>query len=91
MARYQDSGLALEEIARQLSVEYVITGSVRTAGTRVRISTQLVDGVTQRQLWSETYERDLTVNDLFAIQSDLAQNVARSLSARILPERNNFV
>ncbi len=84
--RYQDSDLALEEIARQLSVEYVITGSVRTAGTRVRISTQLVDGVTQRQLWSETYERDLTVNDLFAIQSDLAQNVARSLSARILPE-----
>jgi TolB-like protein/Tfp pilus assembly protein PilF len=67
----------LPTIARKLGVGYVVEGSVRTAGDRVRVTAQLIDVGADRQLWSETYERRL--DDVFTIQSDVAGQVTRVL------------
>jgi TolB-like protein len=69
--------LGLPQIARELNVAMVIDGSVRRAGSRLRISARLFDAPTDTQLWSETFDRELT--DIFAIQSEIAQKVAARL------------
>ena len=62
----------LREIGQQLGVTYILEGSVRRAGDRLRISAQLIDARTDSQIWAETYDR--TAADLFAIQSELAES-----------------
>lgn len=74
---FKDSRASLPEIAGKLGVDYIVEGSVRTAGDRVRIGVQLIDVAADRRLWSETYER--RVLDVFEIQSDVAGKVARVL------------
>ena len=76
----------LREIAAALGVDFVLDGSARRAEERVRLTTQLIDGQTDEHLWAENYDRNLSVDDLFDIQDDVAGQVARSLSAAILPE-----
>ena len=64
-------------ISRMLNVKYLLEGSVRKAGEQVRITVQLIDTQTADHLWSKTYER--TLNDIFAIQEDVARSVADTL------------
>jgi eukaryotic-like serine/threonine-protein kinase len=80
---YKGTTKRLSEIADELGVAHIVEGSVRRDGDRVRISARLVDARTEEQLWSETYERDLT--DIFQIQSDIARRVASALEARLSP------
>ncbi len=75
---------SIPEIARELQVASIMVGSVRFAGGRVRVSTQLVDAETQRILWSETYGQHF--GDVFKIEADIATNVATALQAQLLPE-----
>jgi TolB-like protein/Tfp pilus assembly protein PilF len=77
--RYADSDLSIPEIARELNVGTVMEGSVRYANNRVRITAQLIDAATDEHLWSEAYERDFA--DIFAIQADIAMNIANALKA----------
>jgi TolB-like protein/thioredoxin-like negative regulator of GroEL len=77
--RYQNSDLSIPEIAKELNVQTVLEGSVRYAGDRVRIAAQLIDAATDEHLWSEIYDRDFS--DIFAIQSDIAMNIANALEA----------
>jgi serine/threonine protein kinase/tetratricopeptide (TPR) repeat protein len=81
--RYKNSAQDLTEIARQLQVSHVIEGSVRRAGYRVRITSGLVEAATQRQLWVETYDRELT--DIFSIQTDVSRRVAAALMTTLSP------
>nr|BBD50159.1 transcriptional regulator [Haliea sp. ETY-M] len=74
---YAQTTLSLPEIARELDVSAVIEGSVRYSGDRVRVTVQLIDGVTDDHLWAETYDRHL--DDIFTIETDVAGNVARAL------------
>jgi TolB-like protein/tetratricopeptide (TPR) repeat protein len=76
----------LPQIAKELGVDTVLEGSVaRNEKThRVRISAQLIDAATDRNVWSESYERD--VGDVFAIQGEVARNVAREIQAQLTPE-----
>ena len=67
----------LAEIADALKVSYLLEGSVRKAGNRVRITAQLIEAAGDRHLWSEIYERDLT--DIFAIQSEIANAIVAAL------------
>ena len=67
----------LAEIADALKVSYVLEGSVRKAGNRVRITAQLIEAASDRHLWSEIYDRDLT--DIFAIQSEIANAIVAAL------------
>ena len=78
---YRGSALSVPEIAGELGVAYVLEGSVRRDGGRVRIVAQLIDADTDRHLWAETFDRDIA--DIFAVQSEVAQRIAASLEARI--------
>ena len=80
---------SLREIGAALGVESLLEGSVRRAGDRVRIVAQLVDAATERHVWAETYDRRLT--DIFAIQTDVALQIAAALRAELsLDERTRI-
>jgi len=72
-----------------LDVARVLEGTVRRDGNRVRITTELIDAETDRTLWSDSFDRDLT--DIFAIQSEIAQTVVAKLSARLSPEEKSDI
>ncbi len=71
----------LKEIAQQLGVSNVVEGNVRRAGNQVRVSVQLIDARTDTHLWAEHYDRD--VADVFAIQTEIAQQIADQLQAKL--------
>jgi len=73
----------VRQIGNQLRVSHVLEGSVRRIGTRLRMNAQLIDTRTDAHVWVEQYDRDL--NDLFAIQSEIAQKIANQLRAKISP------
>ncbi len=73
----------VREAASRLQVRVVLEGSVRRAGNRVRIAAQLIDAEADSHLWSETYDRELT--DIFAIQTEVALNIAEALQAQLSP------
>jgi TolB-like protein/class 3 adenylate cyclase/Flp pilus assembly protein TadD len=81
--QYKKTGKGVAEIGRELQAGTILEGSVRKAGDRLRITAQLIDVASQGHLWSEDYDRDLT--DVFAIQSDVAQNVAQALQLTLKP------
>ena len=70
----------------QLGVATLLEGSVQRAGERVRVSVQLIDAESDRHLWAETYNAELTTANIFAIQSDIARQIATALSATLTPE-----
>lgn len=74
----------MADIARQLKVGHLLEGSVRRAGDRVRVTAQLINPADGFHLWSQTYDRELT--DIFAIQDDIATEVAQALRAQLLGE-----
>ena len=71
----------LAEIARQLGVAHVLEGSVQKAGNRVRINVQLLDAASENHLCAETFDR--TLEDVFAVETEVAQKIATSLQARL--------
>jgi TolB-like protein/Tfp pilus assembly protein PilF/class 3 adenylate cyclase len=83
------SGVAhnLREIAQQLGVANVVEGSVQRSGNRVRVNAQLVDARTDAHLWAQTYDRDLA--DVFAIQSEIAREIANALQAKLSPSEQS--
>ncbi len=82
--RYKGTKKSLPEIARELHVDAVIEGSVMHSGNRVRINAQLVDAKTERNLWAQTYDRDL--GDILALHSDVARAIARQIRIKVTPE-----
>ena len=80
---YRGSDKSLPEIAGELGVRYVLEGSVRRFSDRVKITVQLIDAQTDAHLWAENYERPR--EDLFAIQSDVARQIAAALEAELSP------
>jgi serine/threonine protein kinase len=79
----------LRDIGQQLGVAHVVEGSVQRADNRVRVNAQLVDTRTDRHLWAQTYDRDL--NDVFAIQSEIAKTIADQLQARLSPSERSAI
>jgi len=77
--RYGENRPSIDEIAAALNVQSIMEGSIRYAGNRIRVTTQLIDAATGSHLWSETYDREF--DDIFAIESDIAMNVANALQA----------
>jgi adenylate cyclase len=75
------SGLGVEEIGRRFGVRYVVEGSVRRAGDRVRISAQLTDVGEGGHIWAERYDREL--NDVFAVQDDVTTHIVTAVSAEL--------
>jgi serine/threonine-protein kinase len=85
------SGIArdLREIGHQLGVANVVEGSVQRSGNRVRVNAQLIDARSHRQLWGQTYDRDLA--DMFAIQSEIAMAIADQLHAKLSASEENAI
>jgi serine/threonine-protein kinase len=81
--RYRQSGKTTREIGSELGVQKLVQGSVRKADDRVRITAQLIDVEADREVWAESYDRDLS--DVFAIQSGVAQSIANALRAELTP------
>jgi TolB-like protein/Flp pilus assembly protein TadD len=79
--QYAGTTKSIGQIAGELGVGVVLEGSVQRAGNRVRVQAQLIDAATDEHLWAESYDRDLT--DVFAIQRDIAQQIATALQARL--------
>lgn len=81
--QYKGTTKPLKQIARELGVGHVLEGSVRREGDQVRISAQLINAATDEHLWAETYDRKLT--SIFQIQSEIAEQIARALQAKLSP------
>ena len=78
---YKGESLDLRQIGRELGVRYLVQGSVRREAERLRVTVQLVDVATGKQLWAERYDRELT--GLFAVQDDITQKIVGTLVAHI--------
>jgi serine/threonine-protein kinase len=81
--RYKKTEKTLREIGEKLQVAAVLEGSVRREGDDVRITAQLIDAESDEHIWAETYDREMT--HIFAIQSDVAQQIALALKAKLSP------
>jgi adenylate cyclase len=77
------------DVAKQLSVSHVLEGSVRKAGTRVRINAQLIDGSTGKHLWADRFDRDLT--DIFEIQDEISKAIVDALKVTLLPKEKRAI
>ncbi|MDA9433389.1 winged helix-turn-helix domain-containing tetratricopeptide repeat protein [Bradyrhizobium sp. CCBAU 51627] len=79
---YKERSVDTKQVARELGVRYVLEGSIRKSGPRVRISAQLVDATTGSHIWAERYDLELT--ELFAIQDEIAERVAGAIEPELL-------
>jgi TolB-like protein len=87
--QYANTQKTIPEIARELNIGAVMEGSVRYADGRVLVTTQLIDAATNVHLWSESYEREFA--NIFAIQADIAMNVANALDAEFSPTERESI
>jgi class 3 adenylate cyclase/TolB-like protein/Tfp pilus assembly protein PilF len=78
---YKGTGKTVAQVASELGVRSVVEGSVRKSGRNLRIAVRLIDAATQEDLWSENYDREL--EDVFAIQRDIARRIGRALKLRL--------
>jgi adenylate cyclase len=78
---YKGKAVRIQEFAGQVGVQYVVEGSVRKAGNRVRVTVQLIDAASDRHIWAERYDRDL--EDIFAIQDEVTSAIVATLPGRI--------
>ena len=78
--QYKGLSVDIQKLGEKLEVHYVLEGSVRRAGTRVRVTAQLLDATSATHVWSDSYDRDLTVEDLLDIQDDISQRVAATIA-----------
>ncbi len=78
---YKGKPINAQKVAKELGVQYVVEGSVRKAGSRVRITVQLIDAETDRHVWAERYDRELV--DIFAIQDEVTSSIVAILPGRV--------
>jgi TolB-like protein/Tfp pilus assembly protein PilF len=86
VGKYKDTEKSIPEIARELGVATVMEGAVQRSGNTVRINVQLIDAQTDEHLWAEIFDRELTADNLFAIQSEISAEIAKALEATLSPE-----
>jgi class 3 adenylate cyclase/tetratricopeptide (TPR) repeat protein len=82
---YRGTDKPVPRIARELNVGTIVEGAVQSAGSRFRLSVQLIDGRKDVHEWAEYYDREVTTENLFAIQTELAQRIVQSLHATLIP------
>jgi len=87
--RYKQTKKSLPEIARELSVDGIIEGTVQRSGDRVRISAQLIQGPSDKHLWANSYERD--VRDVFVLEREIAGDITRQVRAQVTTEKQGHL
>ncbi len=78
---YKGSSVDVKQVSRELGVQYVLEGSVRKAGNRVRVTAQLIDAIADHHVWAERYDRDL--DDIFAIQDEITEHIAMAVAPEL--------
>src|SRR5437879_9503480 len=78
---HKGKAVKVQEVAREFGVEYVLEGSVRKAGDRIRVTVQLIDAETDRHIWAERYDRK--IEDIFAIQDEITRAIVATLRGRV--------
>ncbi len=86
---YKGKSLKVEEISRDLGVTFVLEGSVRKAGARVRVTGQLINGRDGGHVWADRYDRELT--DIFAIQDEITHAIVEQLKVKLLPQEKKVL
>jgi adenylate cyclase len=86
---YKGRPVKIQQVSQDLNVKFVLEGSVRKAGSRVRVTAQLVEGDGEGHIWAERYDRDLT--DIFAIQDEIAHSIVGQLKVRLLTEERQAI
>ena len=86
---FKGHSVDVKEVARTLGVTYVLEGSVRKAGNRVRITAQLIDGSAGDHVWADRYDRDLT--DIFEIQDEISKAIVEALKVKLLPNEKKAI
>jgi len=89
--QYAETEKSAPEIGREIGVAHILEGSARRAGDRVRINVQLIDAETDEHLWAETYDRELSAENVFAIQSEIALSVAQAMEAELTNEEEEVL
>ncbi|MGA7918893.1 MAG: tetratricopeptide repeat protein, partial [Candidatus Acidiferrales bacterium] len=84
MLAFRDKPITAQQVGQQLGAAYVLEGSIRRAGNRVRITAQLVEASTRHSVWAERYDRQL--EDVFAIQEEIARSIAQALRITLTPQ-----
>ena len=84
---YKGKAVDVKQVGRDLGVRYVLEGSVRKAGNRVRVTGQLIDAASGEHIWAERFDRDLT--DIFAVQDELTQEIISALRVKLTPEQKD--
>ena len=87
--RYKSTNTPIDQIGRELGVEYVLEGSARREGSRVRVSADLIQVRDQTQLWGDAFEREMA--GILALQNDVAREVAKALAIKLLPAEQTLL
>jgi adenylate cyclase len=86
---YKGKSVKVQEVSRELDVTFVLEGSVRKAGSRVRVTGQLINGKDGGHVWADRYDRDLT--DIFAIQDEITHAIVEQLKVKLLPQEKESI
>ena len=89
MLAFRDKAVTAQQVGQQLGAAYVLEGSIRRAGNRVRITAQLVEASTRHSVWAERYDRQL--EDVFAIQEEIARSIAQALRITLTPQEEKTI
>ena len=83
---YRDTTKKIPQIASELGVDHVLEGGIQRSGDLVRVNVQLIDAESDEHLWAETYDRVLSVDNLFAMQTEMARSIASALKTTLSPD-----
>ncbi|MCH8134553.1 MAG: hypothetical protein IIB77_01075 [Proteobacteria bacterium] len=86
---YRNTTKKVAQIAAELGVATVLEGSVQRAGHRIRINAQLIEVETDTHLWAETFDREMTIENLFDIQSEITRQIATAVKGHLTPEESS--
>jgi len=86
---YKGKNVEVSEVAKRLGVDFVVEGSVRKAGSRVRVTGQLINAKDDRHVWADRYDRDLT--DIFVIQDEITHAIVEQLRVKLLPQEKKSI
>lgn len=87
--RFRDTTQSIRDIGAALGAGAIIEGAVQRSGDRVRITVQLIESETDEHIWAETYDREISATNIFAIQSEIAIAIAKQLRAKLTDEEQN--
>ena len=86
---YKGRSVKIQQISSDLEAKYIVEGSVRKSGSRVRVTAQLIDGISGGHIWAERYDRDLT--DVFEVQDEITRNIIEALKIAIAPKEKEAI